>query len=56
MNRTDFIRRVSTDSYIEIGNSHNICEDYALHGNINGEFPVGFVWKQSKPDINLFSD
>ena len=24
----------STDSYIEIGKSHNICEDYAIHGTL----------------------
>lgn len=32
-----------TDSYIEIGNSHNICEDYALDGIINNEMPYIIV-------------
>jgi len=33
----------TTDSYIEMGHSHNICEDYALNGVINGEMPYIIV-------------
>jgi len=35
--------KFTTDSYIEIGTSHNICEDYALNGIINGEVPYIIV-------------
>ena len=35
--------KFSTDSYIEIGNSHNICEDYALNGIIDGKVPYIIV-------------
>ena len=38
--------KFTTDSYIEIGNSHNICEDYALNGVItgsNGDMPFIIV-------------
>ena len=33
----------TTDSYIEMGHSHNICEDYVLDGVINGEMPYIIV-------------
>jgi len=30
--------KFNTDSYIEMGASHNICEDYALNGNFGNNF------------------
>jgi len=35
--------KFTTDSYIEIGNSHNICEDYALNGNLAEGVPFIIV-------------
>lgn len=35
--------KFTTDSYIEIGSAHNICEDYSLNGIINGEMPYIIV-------------
>lgn len=35
--------KFTTDSYIEIGSTHNICEDYSLNGIINGEMPYIIV-------------
>lgn len=35
--------KFTTDSYIEIGSAHNICEDYSLNGVINEEVPYIIV-------------
>lgn len=35
--------KFNTDYYMEMGNSHNICEDYAINGTINGEVPYIIV-------------
>lgn len=35
--------KIYTDSYLEIGASHNICEDYVFNGYIDGMFPYIIV-------------
>jgi hypothetical protein len=35
--------KFTTDSYLEIGTSHNICEDYVYHGIIDNKIPYIIV-------------